>query len=122
MISFHEGLVRLSIEAPTKPALLVESAWLGWLRLSLEGRTLAWAKQARYWQSLAWARTRGAEPLAIIPPIHSTELKQPSWPAFFARALQASTRSPCGIGTWELGLILDDKRPEWAPFTRTGND
>ena len=115
---------------PERPALSIESC-RPWIRIALEGASLGWARPAPSWQTLIWIGEGRRQSLEVIPPIEKKELGQRSWPAFFARALSVSSRSPLSPGAWELSALAPrapaardelspSAQPRHAPYRASG--
>jgi hypothetical protein len=133
-LSFVDNAVRVDVanDPLAQPRLRTGSARGGWIRLSLDGRTLAYARHEPYWQGLAWLRVADGHALGLLPPITS-ELARATplarWTARFAQWLFATDERPLlSAGTYALAPIdtpnasglRDVERPLGPPLRMLG--
>lgn len=115
-ISFVDDAVRVALphHPLARPRLQIGSARGGWIRLSLDGRTLAYARQDAHRQGLAWLRVADGRGLALAPPLTSAlarSTRRAGWASHFARAVFSGAASPVlSAGVYALAPT-DASRP-----------
>jgi hypothetical protein len=124
-LRYIDDRVRIDVPSGQRATLVVESGVGRWLRVRAGTETLGWARQAPHWAGLAWLARTALEPPRVVPPIRAREVGETSWPAYFARALGASSRSPLTAGTFELAPLHrlappHDGRDELTPGAGLG--
>jgi hypothetical protein len=133
-LSFVDDAVRVDVahDPLAQARLRIGSARGGWIRLSLDGRTLACARHELEWQGLAWLRLGEADGPGVLPPITSAQARATPfarWTARLAQMLFAEDEQPLlPAGTYALAPIdasnvsglRDVERPLGPPFRMLG--